>query len=208
MNMLKSDKYGVEIGISYKSFFAAIPECLSKIEVQDGSSETKSMELDVALAETRKLMRAAHAKGKKVIFVGNGGSGAIASHMAIDYSKNAGIRSMAFNDHPTLTCLANDFGYDNVFAKQIEYYGQKGDVLVIISTSGRSPNILNAGAEGRNVGCQVITLSGMRPDNNLRLAGCINFYVPSNEYGVVEISHLILLHSIASVSMYDLHDSL
>lgn len=201
--MLKSNKYGVETPITYAGFLSAIPRCLEKVEVRDHSFERALMSVDDGLMKARKLFMAAHKKNRKVIFIGNGGSGAIASHMAIDYSKNAGIRAVAFNDHPTLTCLANDFGYDQVFAKQIEFYAQKGDVLVVVSTSGRSKNILAGASAGRNHGCEIVTFSGMQPDNFLRQAGCINFYVPSNDYGLVEISHLILLHAIASISMHD-----
>ena len=78
------------------------------------------------------------------MFVGNGGSAGIASHLAIDFSKNGGMRAMAFNDPSALTCLGNDLGYENVFAKQIEFHGRAGDLLIAISSSGRSPNILNA----------------------------------------------------------------
>src|SRR5580704_11898635 len=91
-----------------------------------------------------KTAREAHAMGRKLIFVGNGGSAAIASHMAVDYSKNGGMRALAFNDASFLTCLSNDLGYENVFVKQIELHAATGDLLVAISSSGRSPNIINA----------------------------------------------------------------
>jgi hypothetical protein len=82
--------------------------------------------------------------GNKLIFVGNGGSASIASHMATDYSKNDGIRSLALNDSSMLTCLGNDLGYEQVFAKQIELHARAKIFLIAISSSGRSPNILYA----------------------------------------------------------------
>ena len=203
MNMLKSNKYGVEVGGTYASFFSSIPDCVSMTQVHDGSYAHASIGLHAALKQTRRLFVRAHAKSRKVIFIGNGGSGAIASHMAIDYSKNGRIRAIALNDHPSLTCLANDFGYDQVFAKQLEFYAQKGDVVTVISTSGRSKNILEAAAAAKNFGCELVTFSGMQPDNNLRTSGCINFYVPCNDYGAVEITHLILLHSMVGADEYD-----
>ncbi|MDA0261658.1 MAG: SIS domain-containing protein, partial [Proteobacteria bacterium] len=103
--------------------------------------------------------RRVHATGGKVMFIGNGGSATIASHMAIDFTKNGGIRSLAFNDSAALTCLGNDLGYENVFAKQIEMLATSKDLLVAISSSGSSPNILNGVRAARTAGCEVITMS-------------------------------------------------
>ncbi len=134
---------------------------------------------------------------RKVMLVGNGGSAAIASHMAIDLSKNAQVPAMAFNDAPALTCLANDYGYGQVFAKQIQYHGTSGDILVAISSSGTSENIINAVLAARHVGgVQVFTFSGFLPKNRLRGCGDINFYVPSSQYGFVELTHQIILHQV------------
>jgi D-sedoheptulose 7-phosphate isomerase len=144
-----------------------------------------------------RLFKDAQANGRKVMLIGNGGSAAIASHTAIDLSKNACIPAMAFNDAAALTCLSNDFGYYEVFAKQISYHALPGDVLVAISSSGMSPNILNAVNEVRFVDpVMVVTFSGFDPANRLRKFGDLNFYVPSDQYGFVELSHMILLHSI------------
>ena len=140
--------------------------------------------------------RTAHAAGNKIIFIGNGGSAAIASHMATDYSKNGNIRSLALNDSSMITCLTNDLGYDMVFAKQIELHACEGDVLIAISSSGRSSNIIHAVKAARQAQCSVITLSGFAADNPLRKLGDINFYIASNRYGFVEIGHLTICHAI------------
>ena len=95
-----------------------------------------------------------------------------------------------------LTCLANDLGYDKVFAKQIELYAQSGDLVIAISSSGRSANILNAVKAARAAKCEVISLSGFMPDNPLRGLGDINFYIDSDLYGFVEIGHLTICHAI------------
>lgn len=153
--------------------------------------------ISLALDEVLNAFRSAHERGYKVILVGNGGSSAICSHVAIDLSKNAGIRAISLNDFPSLTCLSNDYGYDQVFSKQIEYHAKPEDVLVCISTGGKSPNILNAAETYKSMGgTQVFTFSGMKSDNHLRTRGRINFYSPSNDFGIVEISHLTLLHSL------------
>jgi D-sedoheptulose 7-phosphate isomerase len=142
------------------------------------------------------LARRTHAAGNKLIFVGNGGSAAIASHMATDYTKNGQIRSLALNDSSMLTCLGNDLGYDRVFAKQIEMHARSGDLVVAISSSGRSANILNAVKAGRDAKCAIVTLSGFSADNPLRALGDVNFYINSNQYGFVEIGHLTICHVI------------
>lgn len=132
----------------------------------------------------------------KIIFVGNGGSAAIASHMAEDYTKNGGIRAIAFNDATLLTCLANDYGYDLALAKAVGFYADRGDLLVAISSSGKSVNILEAVHEAHDKKCQVITLSGFGADNILRQYGDLNFWVPAQAYGFVEITHLSILHGL------------
>lgn len=153
------------------------------------------------IEELGQLARKVHASGNKLMFIGNGGSAGIASHMAIDYSKNGGIRSTAFNDGAALTCLGNDLGYEQVFAKQIDLHAREGDMLIAISSSGNSKNIINAVNVAIDRGCIVVTLSGFKPDNALRSAGDYNLYIPSKEYGFVEIGHLSLIHSILDLEM-------
>jgi len=140
--------------------------------------------------------RATHTAGNKLIFVGNGGSAAIASHMATDYSMNGGVRSLALNDGSMVTCLGNDLGYEQIFAKQIELYARKGDLLVAISSSGRSANIVQAVIAARKACCAVITFTGFTAENPLRRLGDLNFYIASERYGFVEIGHLTLCHAV------------
>ncbi|MGP1675916.1 MAG: SIS domain-containing protein [Burkholderiales bacterium] len=181
-------------------FFAALSRAT-------GCAETtlcgESVGLTAAICALRDLCRKASGSGNKVIFIGNGGSSAIASHMAVDWTKNGVIRSIAFNDAPTLTCLANDFGYPAVFAKQLEYYALNGDVVIIVSSSGHSSNIMRAAEQAFTQGLDLVTLSGMNPDNILRQKGLLAFYVPAMDYGIVEIAHLALLHSVVSVRRPD-----
>lgn len=143
---------------------------------------------------------AAHAKGCKLIFIGNGGSSAIASHMAIDYWKNGGIRATAFNDAALLTCVSNDYGYEYVFEKPIEMMAQEGDLLIAMSSSGLSQNILKGVAAAGAKECGIVTLSGFSADNPLRLLGDVNFYIPSGSYGHVEIAHLSICHAMLDLA--------
>lgn len=161
----------------------------------------KPLELQAAYDTLTQAIRATHDKGNKIMFIGNGGSAGISSHMAIDYSKNGGIRSTAFNDGAALTCLGNDLGYDQVFAKQVDLHARTGDMLIAISSSGKSQNILNAVKVARERGCYVLTLSGFTPENPLRALGDTNLYVDSGEYGFVEITHLSLIHAILDLEM-------
>lgn len=140
--------------------------------------------------------KAAHANGNKVILIGNGGSSAIASHLAIDLCKNHGVRAISLNDFPAITCLSNDFGWDHVFVKQLEYHSREGDCVVCISSSGKSMNIRNAAVFAREHGCEVFTFTGMMEANALRNLGHVNYYVPALDYGIVELAHATLLHSL------------
>lgn len=136
-----------------------------------------------------------HAKsGGKLLFIGNGGSSSIAGHMAVDFWKNGSIRALAFNDGALLTCLSNDYGYEQVFEKSIEMFAEEKDILVAISSSGKSENILRGVRAARKKGLKIITLSGFDKDNPLRRLGDINFYVSSVSYGHVEIAHLSICH--------------
>ena len=111
------------------------------------------------------------------------------------------MRATALNDSATLTCLSNDYGYEHVYAKQIEWHAASADLLVAISSSGQSANILNAVAAARDAGCRIITLSGFSPKNPLRELGDINLYIASSEYGFVELGHTVLLHGILDIQM-------
>jgi phosphoheptose isomerase len=148
-----------------------------------------------AIIRTRDLWLATRERGGTVIFVGNGGSAGISSHLAIDLSKNANVPATCFNDASQITCLANDYGYEHWMAHALRLNAKAGDCLVAISSSGRSPNILNAVAKARELKLSVITLSGMTADNPLRLAGDINFWADSRSYNVVETAHQFWLMS-------------
>lgn len=149
-----------------------------------------------AVLAAAKFIKKRTAVGSKLIFIGNGASAAISSHQAADFWKNGGMRAIAFNDASLLTCVSNDIGYAHVFEKPVEMFADKGDVLVAISSSGRSENIIKAARAARAKGCPVITLSGFSPKNPLRGLGELNFYVPSAYYGHVEILHHSICHCI------------
>ena len=180
---------------SSRKYFSDLCTSLSKIEVRRENLD--SIDLDEALEEILQRISKTKVTGGKVIFIGNGGSAAIASHQAVDFWKNGGIRAVSFNDTSLLTCISNDYGYEHVFEKPIEMFAESSDVLIAISSSGKSRNILRGVEIARSKNCFVITLSGFKPDNPLRRKGRLNFYVPSESYGFVEISHLTICHYLA-----------
>ena len=180
-------------------YFETLAQVIREAEATDGSGNR--IDLDRGVDWVRAAAHFAHEAGNKIMFVGNGGSAGIASHMSIDFSKNGKLRSMAFNDVSALTCLGNDLGYDKVFSTQLGFHARAGDLLIAISSSGRSPNILAAVATARERDCKVVTFSGFDEDNELRRAGDVNFYMRSNLYGFVEIGHLSLCHAILDLDM-------
>ena len=136
-------------------------------------------------------------KDVAVYLIGNGGSCTIAQHIAVDLIKQ-GFSAFALTDPAVMSMCANDIGWHHAFSAQIYNHGRKGTLLVAISSSGQSQNIVGAASMARGMGMQVVTLSGFKPDNPLREVGHSNFYVPSSNYGVVEIAHLTILHALAN----------
>ena len=180
-------------------YFATLSNLLAATSVSD--SNARPIALAAAINWMVDRITRVKSDDNKIIFVGNGGSAGISSHLAIDYLKNGGVAALAFNDGASLTCLANDLGYENVFSKQIDMHGRKNDLLIAISSSGRSQSILNAVASAQHRGLEIVTLSGFRPDNPLRALGSLNFHVNSDQYGFVEISHLALCHAFLDLKM-------
>ena len=136
----------------------------------------------------------------KVIICGNGGSAAIASHVSVDLTKNTNIRSINFNEADLITCLANDYGYEKWIEKAIDFYGDNKDVLILISASGKSKNMINACTAARNKKIsKIITLTGNERDNPLSKLGDINFYIDSKSYNFIENTHQIWLLTICDL---------
>ena len=148
------------------------------------------------LEQAASMVWAAHESGKKIILVGNGGSAAMASHVAVDFTKAAGIRAINFNEADLITCFANDYGYENWVVEALNAYADAGDLAILISSSGKSQNIINGAKKAKNMGLSVITVSGFLFDNPLRKLGDLNLWVDSTEYNIVEMTHHIWLVAI------------
>ena len=172
------------------AFHTALTSCRSNAESGD------SLEVDVALPCAVDWLRATGPDGRNVFVIGNGGSASIASHVVNDLVNVGRLRGFALHDASLLTCMANDYGYSHAYSTVIERVSVAGDILIAISSSGRSANILNAVTAIRARGGKAITLSGFAADNPLRLAGHLNFWIDSTDYGFVEIAHQFVLHTI------------
>lgn len=164
----------------YEEYFKTIYENISNVE---------SDMLDDAVD----LLKAASSAGGKAIFCGNGGSSAMASHVAVDLTKNSGIRSINFNESDLITCFANDYGYEEWIKKSIEFYADPKDLIVLISSSGNSQNVVNAAKSAKERGLKVITFTGFKEDNPLKALGDLNFWVDNSEYNIVEMTHHVWL---------------
>ena len=151
------------------------------------------------LIEIKKIFTETSNAGNKVILAGNGGSAAMASHIAVDITKNAGIRSLTFNEYDLITTLANDYGYENWIKKGIEFYYDPGDVIVLISASGKSENVVQAAKYSKELDLKTITFSGFETNNPLRGLGDINLWVDSKVYNIVEMTHHIWLLAIVDM---------
>ena len=157
-------------------------------------------ELISTIIQVKDALVTALENGKKVIIVGNGGSAAMASHISVDLTKNAGIRSINFNESDLITCFANDYGYEHWVEKAVEYYGDEGDIFIGISSSGASENILNGCRAAREKNfSKVITLSGMNFENPLRKLGDINLWVNSKAYNHIENIHQFWLLAVVDL---------
>lgn len=153
-----------------------------------------SVSLDDGAKRAVEMILQVKGSSRKMMLIGNGGSAAIASHMQNDLCDGAGVRAMNFYDLPLLTAVSNDHGYESVFERPVDVWVDAGDLLLAVSSSGQSHNILRAVRLCVSRGCRIMTFSGFRADNPLREMGDLNFYVPSDVYGCVELVHAALGH--------------
>ncbi len=153
----------------------------------------------VFFEETIKLIKKTIKKNGKVYIVGNGGSSSIASHISVDLAKVAKVPSSTFNNSNLITCFANDYGYENWVVESIKSYMNKNDMIILISSSGTSKNIVNAAKYCKKNKVELITLSGFNKNNPLSKLGRVNFHIPSKQYNFIEMSHHIILVYIVDV---------
>ena len=150
-------------------------------------------DVSIEILKMKEMLLEVKKNGKKVIVAGNGGSAAMASHVAVDFTKQGGIRTVNFNEADLITCFANDYGYEHWVAKAVEFYGDEGDMVILISSSGSSTNMINSVQTAKQIGMSVVTFTGFNADNPLKQEGNLNFWLNSKAYNVVENTHQIWL---------------
>ena len=160
----------------YEDYYKGLSQAISSIQIED-------------LNTCANLIKNTSDTNGKVIIAGNGGSSSIASHVTVDLLKSANIRAVNFNESNLITCFANDYGYEHWVEKAIEFYSDSNDLVILISSSGESDNIVNAARTSKERGLNLITLSGFARDNRLSKLGNVNLWVDSMKYNYVEITH-------------------
>jgi D-sedoheptulose 7-phosphate isomerase len=168
-------------------YYNQCSEFLLKTDVRKSIIDSKKM-----ILETKNL-------GGKVMFSGNGASASIANHASLDFTKQGKVKSVNFNESAFITAFSNDYGYENWTQKAVEFYGEKGDTLVLISCSGTSKNVVNAAEYARKNNINVITFTGFSNENPLLKSGDINFWINSKSYNIIEGIHQIWLLSICDL---------
>ena len=156
-------------------------------------------DVSIQMQKLKKLLLKTKSLNKKVIIAGNGGSAAISSHVSVDLTKVAGIRAINFNEADLLTCFSNDYGYEKWLEKAIGFYSNKGDLVILISSSGNSNNIILGAKKAKQLGLKVVTFSGFNFNNKLKRYSDLNFWLDSKSYNVIENTHLIWLLTVCDL---------
>lgn len=179
----------------YIDYLEELMQHLKSMQAYDGS-QVPCGDYNAAMQKLVDLFSAAKEAGRQVFFIGNGGSAAIASHMTADFMKNGGMKTYSLYDNSVTTCMGNDYGYEYIFSRPLEFLGNEGDLLVAISSSGNSQNIINAIQAAKGKRMKIITLSGFQANNKIISMGDYNIYVPVSQYGMVESIHNLILQQV------------
>lgn len=180
-----------------------IQELVQKLESIEFSEKNKDVVKDYSQGIERLLTVFAEHRRRQsyLFFIGNGGSSAIASHMTADFMKNGKMNTYSLYDNAVTTCMGNDYGYEYIFSKPLDMLLKEDDLLVAISSSGNSTNIINAIRIAEERHATVVTFTGFEPDNQVKMMGDVNVYVPSRKYGIVESIHNLMLQQLVDLMM-------
>jgi D-sedoheptulose 7-phosphate isomerase len=186
-------------GTNPSGYFSTFAKLFEQVEIT--ARDGRTMAVDDGMDAAIELVLSLKEQQGKAMVIGNGGSAAIASHLHNDLSKAVRIRAMVFNEPPLLTALANDDGYKTVFHTPLTLWADRHDLLIAVSSSGESDSIVDAARLCVERGCRVLTFSGFKPANRLRQLGDVNVYVPSGEYGFVEMAHSVIGHCMTDLAI-------
>lgn len=179
--------------MQYLKYVNTVKEHLLQVYVTDNNG--KGINIDDGLDLWAEYAKKTENVGGLTFFCGNGASCTMAEHMSHDWFQNAKMNTYTCSETAHITAISNDVSYEDVFSYRIERVLSEKDILVTISSSGNSPNIVKALKKAREKGAFCITLSGMKEDNKSRRLGDLNFYVPLQYYGLVESAHAVILHA-------------
>jgi len=184
-----------------KEWLELLKDAIAGVKSKKGKVSTS---FDAAADTVKNIFKSSIDEGRSIYWLGNGGSIAICSHLSQDMMNKLGIKSHCFNDPSLMTCMANDYGYENVYARPLTVHASENDILIAISSSGNSENILNAVEVAKKKNMQIITLSGFNENNKLwQTNSHASFFVSSNLYGIVEVSHEAILHGVIETLWLD-----
>ena len=196
--LISTNKYKciIKVKMNYKNYFNNYKSSISSL--------LDSVNSDL-IEKSVKLINEKIIENNTIYIVGNGGSSSVASHVSVDFAKVANVPSSTFNNSNLITCFANDYGYENWVKEAIKAYVSKSDLLILISSSGESKNIINAAQYCNDHKIDLITFSGFKDTNPLNRMGSINFHVDSKDYNFIEMTHHIILVSIVDIFARKLH---
>jgi D-sedoheptulose 7-phosphate isomerase len=177
---------------TWKDTIETLHGLLANVAFTDGAQ--RPLDADTGFAQWTESALRLRARRQTIFLIGNGASASMASHFAADLAKNGHVHTEVFTDLSLITAISNDMGYDHVYAEPLGRRGKKGDMLVAISSSGRSPNILAAVKVAREAGLEIVSLSAMSADNPLRHGGDLNIHLACRSYGEAETGHAAILH--------------
>lgn len=183
------------VEMSLKSRVQKFAVLLESCEITDKGGSPLGVE--PGIAAVLRMLSLVRINAASVYVIGNGGSAAVASHAVIDLINVAKLRAFTLHEPSVLTCIVNDYGYENAYSRILAHMARPGDALIAISSSGRSANICNAAMQVVNNGGSVITLSGFSHDNPLRSIGDVNIWLDDSDYGLVEVGHQFILHNMS-----------
>jgi len=179
----------------YKKAVSRFDSILNKVAVTDQAG--RHLELSRAIEKIHFQLSMVSQSEGTIWIIGNGGSAAIASHIQTDLVNQCKLRAQVVHEPSLMTCHANDYGYENAYARMLKQFIRTGDLVFVVSSSGQSKNLLNAVDVALGMQVPVISFTGFSSNNLLRQKGDLNLWIPSKDYGEVEVAHLFLLHFLA-----------
>jgi D-sedoheptulose 7-phosphate isomerase len=167
----------------FKNYFIEVTNILNKLNIEDIEK------LDKAITAVKK-------KKSKILVFGNGANISLASHFATDMTKNGKITTSSFNDGNLITCFSNDYGFENWIQNTIKYYSSKNDLIILLSASGTSKNIIKAAKYCYKNKFRCVSIYGFNKKNNLSKYCGLNIWIDAKSYNLIEIAQAVILLSI------------